>query len=196
MNQNIEILPLTTLRLNEVLPIVTGYISDEKYAVTKSEDGDHTIFDIQLVKLDNPHQANFEQDFRGEDYARYVEMLVQGHSFGAYHHGKLVALAISEVNDWNRSLRIWEFQVMEDYRSRGIGRALMERVISKAVESKFRIIVLETQNTNVPAIRFYRRLGFTLEALDLSLYTNEDVESGEVAFIMKRKLESGENKKI
>jgi streptothricin acetyltransferase len=194
MNQTIEILPLTTIRLEEVLPIVTGYISDEKYAVKKNEDGDRTIFDIQLVKLDKPHQANFEQDFNDEDYTRYVEMLAQGHSFGAYHDGQLVAFAISEVNDWNRSLRIWEFQVMEDYRGRGIGRALMERVISKAVESKFRIIVLETQNTNVPAIRFYRRLGFTLEALDLSLYTNEDVESGEVAFFMKRRLETGENR--
>jgi streptothricin acetyltransferase len=195
MNQTIEILPLTTLRLNEVLPIVTGYISDEKYAVTKSEDGDHTIFDIQLVKLDNPHQANFEQDFRGEDFPRYVEMLAQDHSFGAYHNGRLVAFAINEVNDWNRSLRIWEFQVMQDYRGQGIGRALMERVISKAVESKFRIIVLETQNTNVPAIRFYRKMGFTLEALDLSLYTNEDVESGEVAFFMKRKLDAAKSKK-
>jgi ribosomal protein S18 acetylase RimI-like enzyme len=194
MNQTIEILPLTTIRLEEVLPIVTGYISNEKYAVKKNEDGDRTILDIQLVKLDKPHRANFEQDFNDEDYTRYVEMLAQGHSFGAYHDGQLVAFAISEVNDWNRSLRIWEFQVMEDYRGRGIGRALMERVVSKAVESKFRIIVLETQNTNVPAIRFYRRLGFTLEALDLSLYTNEDVESGEVAFFMKRRLETGENR--
>ena len=194
MNQTIEILPLTTIRLDEVLLIVTGYISDEKYAVKKNEDGDHTIFDIQLVKLDKPHQANFEQDFNDEDYQRYTGMLSQGYSYGAYHHGQLVAFAISEVNDWNRSLRIWEFQVMEDYRGHGIGRALMERVISKAVESKLRIIVLETQNTNVPAIRFYRRLGFMLEGLDLSLYTNEDMESGEVAFFMKRRLEAGENR--
>jgi ribosomal protein S18 acetylase RimI-like enzyme len=195
MLKQIKILPLTALNLNEVLPIVTGYISDEKYAVKKSEDGDHTIFDIQLVKLDKSHHATFEQDFGSEDYARYVEMLAQDHSFGAYHNGRLVAFAINEVNDWNQSLRIWEFQVMQDYRGQGIGRALMERVISKAVESKFRIIVLETQNTNVPAIRFYCKMGFTLEALDLSLYTNEDVESGEVAFFFKKRLEAGENKK-
>lgn len=189
MVKQIKILPLTTLKLDEVLPIVTGYISDEKYAVKKSEDGDQICFDIHLVKLEKPHRATFEQDFRGEDYPRYVAMLAQGHSFGAYHNGRLVAFAINEVNDWNRSLRIWEFQVMQDYRGQGIGRALMERVIAKAVESKFRILVLETQNTNVPAIRFYRRMGFTLEALDLSLYTNEDVESGEVAFFMKRRLD-------
>jgi hypothetical protein len=105
MDKKIEILPLTTLNLDEVLPIATGYVSDEKYAVKKSEDGDHICFDIQLVKLDKPHRATFEQDFRDEDYRRYVEMLAQGHSFGAYHNGRLVALAINEVNDWNRSLQ-------------------------------------------------------------------------------------------
>jgi ribosomal protein S18 acetylase RimI-like enzyme len=195
MNQTIEILPLTTLRLDKVLPIVTGYISYEKYAVDKHEDGDHTIFDIHLVKLDKPHQANFEQDFNDEDYQRYISMLPQGYSYGAYHDGNLVAFAISEVNDWNRSLRIWEFQVKQEYRHQGIGRALMEKVVTRAAEGGFRIVVLETQNTNVPAVRFYRKMGFALEALDLSLYTNEDVESGEVAFIMKRRLEAGESKK-
>jgi ribosomal protein S18 acetylase RimI-like enzyme len=78
---------------------------------------------------------------------------------------------------------------MQGYRRRGIGRALMNRVVERALASKLRIVVLETQNTNVKAIRFYRSMGFSLEAIDLSLYSNQDVESGEVAFFMKRKLE-------
>jgi hypothetical protein len=50
MDKKIEILPLTTLSLDEVLLIFTGYVSDEMYTVKKS-DGDHICFDIQLVKL-------------------------------------------------------------------------------------------------------------------------------------------------
>lgn len=52
----------------------------------------------------------------------------------------------------------------------------------------FGAINLETQNTNVNAIRFYRRSGFEIEGIDLSYYTNDDVEGGEVAIFMKRKL--------
>jgi ribosomal protein S18 acetylase RimI-like enzyme len=188
MVERMQIQPLKTLLLDEISPIITGYVSDEKFAVEKREDGDHIVFDIRLVRLEQPHRATFEQDFKGDDLQRYTEMLSQGYSYGAYHNGRLVAFAICEINDWNRSLRIWEFQVMQDYRRQGIGRALMEHVVAKAVGGNFRIVVLETQNTNVPAIRFYRRMGFSLEALDLSLYTNEDVESGEVAFFMKRRI--------
>jgi len=38
----------------------------------------------------------------------------------------------------------------------------------------------------VPAIRAYRRLGFVLDAVDLSFYSNEDVAQENVAVFMKR----------
>jgi ribosomal protein S18 acetylase RimI-like enzyme len=50
--------------------------------------------------------------------------------------------------------------------------------------------LVETQNTNLPAIRFYRAVGFEIEAVDLSYYTNHDTLDGEVAIFMKRKVES------
>jgi ribosomal protein S18 acetylase RimI-like enzyme len=64
----------------------------------------------------------------------------------------------------------------------------MGAAIEKAREANLRIAYCETQNTNVPAIRFYRKLGFRMEALNLSLYTNEDYPDGEIALFMKRKL--------
>lgn len=50
-----------------------------------------------------------------------------------------------------------------------------------------RAISLETQSTNVPAIRFYRKCGYEVDCVVLSLYTNRDAEDGEVALIMKKK---------
>jgi ribosomal protein S18 acetylase RimI-like enzyme len=189
MDNQIEILPLLTLNLAEILPIVTGYESTEKYAVEKSETDERTVFNIHLVSLEQPHRSSFAEDFNDEDTRRYLSFLPQGYSFGAYHQDRLVAFAIGESIPWNRSLRIWEFQVMQGFRRQGIGRTLMDHVVNKAIQDKFRIVWLETQNTNVKAIRFYRALGFSLDALDLSFYTNHDVENGEVAFFMKRKLE-------
>ncbi len=42
-------------------------------------------------------------------------------------------------------------------------------------------------NTLVPAIDFYRAVGFAVEGIDLSYYTNDDLNN-EVAVFMKRRL--------
>ena len=189
MTEQIEILPLLTLNLDEIWPIVTGYESGEKYIIEKCESDAQTIFIIRLTRLEQPYRTTFAEDFNEEDCRRYADYLPQGYSFGAYQDGRLVAFAISEAIPWNRSLRIWEFQVMEGFRRKGIGRALMNHVVARAAEDHFRVIWLETQNTNVHAIRFYRSMGYAVDALDLSFYTNHDVEEGEVAFFMKRYLE-------
>jgi ribosomal protein S18 acetylase RimI-like enzyme len=98
-------------------------------------------------------------------------------------------LALTEARWWNRSLWLWEFYVAATHRRRGIGRQLMDALAEKARQAGFRVITLETQNTNVPAITFYRSAGFEIEAIDLSLYTNHDVTDGEIAIFMKRKVE-------
>ena len=63
----------------------------------------------------------------------------------------------------------------------------MDQVAEVAKAEGLRILVCETQNTNVPAIVFYRSVGFEVGGVDLSYYTNRDVED-EVAVFMKRKL--------
>jgi streptothricin acetyltransferase len=188
MTNPFEITPLLTINLAVLLPITTGYVSTEKYIVEKSETDSQTTFHIRLVQLEEPYRKSFSEDFNDADCLRYGNFLGQGYSFEVHHQDRVVAFAISEAVFWNQSLMIWEFQVMEEFRHLGIGRALMNRVVAKAIQDHFRIVTLETQNTNVGAIRFYRKLGFSLDAVDLSLYTNQDVEAGEVAFFMKRKL--------
>ena len=72
-------------------------------------------------------------------------------------------------------------------RGRGVGRALLDEVVARARDAGMRALWLETQNVNVPAIRFYRRLGFRLAGLDDSLYDPADVP-GEVALFFTREL--------
>jgi ribosomal protein S18 acetylase RimI-like enzyme len=64
----------------------------------------------------------------------------------------------------------------------------MNRVLTRAREAGMRSVVCETQSTNTGAIRAYRRLGFRLEAIDISLYSNEDYPDKEVAVFMKHRL--------
>jgi len=189
MEDRLEIRPLRRLDMDAVRPVLSGYESAEKYTVEWSDSAERTRFEIRLVRLKQSYRKSFAEDIQPEDLRRYEEYLAEGFSFGAYAGGRLAALAIAEAERWNRSLRVWEFHVAREYRRQGVGRALMERVLARAAEEGLRIVYLETQNTNVPAIRFYRAMGFRLEALDLSFYTNRDLEDGEVAFFMKRRLE-------
>ena len=183
-----EILPLRPFTQAELWPILTGYETHEIYAVEKTEAEHRTLFDIRLIRLAKPYQTDYYADFTPEEIERYLSLLPQGYSFGAYQQGRLVGFAIGEAFPDERLLRVWEFHVLAEFRRVGIGRALMEQIIAKAQQDNIAMVVLETQNTNVHAIRFYRAMGFSLEAIDLSLYFHLSADSDVTAFFMKRRL--------
>jgi ribosomal protein S18 acetylase RimI-like enzyme len=190
-NIQFEILPLRPFTLEDIMPIITGYETQEIYTVEKTESDFQTIFDILLINLVNPYRASFYEDFNPEDLLRYQSLITQGYSFGAYQKGDLIAFTLVEVFPQERLLRVWEFHVKDEFRRKGVGRALMEQVITIAQQHQIAMIMLENQNTNGPAVRFYRSLGFTIHAIDLSYYFYlDDAEASQVAFFMKRKLES------
>ena len=180
----VEIRKLKQLR-REDLHIMDGYVSTDRYQVSKTETADEFCFILKRQKLDAPYVKRWS--FSEEDFKNYSELVNQSLSLGAYDAEQLVGIAISEKIEWNRSLWIREFGVAESYRRKGVGRQLMGQVAEIAKAEGLRILVCETQNTNVPAIDFYRSAGFEVDGVDLSYYTNRDVE-GEVAVFVKRKL--------
>lgn len=182
----IEIQSLTALSLADLKRVANGYVSDSKFVVLHTSADGQVSFDLQLVHLDKPYVEEFDHD--NDTLQRYESVLNAGYSFGAYDQNLLVGLVIGEPHEWNRSLWVWEFHVIEAYRNRNIGKQLMEHVAEKAKYAGFRTIVCETQNTNVPAIEIYRKLGFNLEGIDISYYSNDDYPDGEIAVFMKRRL--------
>lgn len=165
--------------------LATGYTTDRVYRATKCESPDAVTLSLQLVPLETPYVKMFKQDEEMEPvYARYIS---RGCSMGAYEGDRLVGIAIGEKQSWNGTLWIWEFHVDPAHRRQGIGRGLMEAMAGLAREHGCRCITLETQNTNLPAISFYRSVGFVIDSIDLSYYTNTDPVDGEVAIFMKRK---------
>ena len=183
----IEIRPLTSISAGEVHEIGGGYISPARYTVRKVESPERTVITLELTPLETPYVKSWERSDTEEE-GRYQLFVAEGLSLGAYDEDLLVGLALTEPRWWNKTLWIWEFHVAESHRRRGIGLRLMEAVVEKARQAGFRIVALETQSTNVPAITFYRTVGFEIDALDLSLYTNTDIIDGEVALFMKRKI--------
>lgn len=183
----IEIRPLTQLTAMDVARIATGYVADGKYAVVYADAEQETVFQLRFVAYAQPFHKTYDH-FDAETLAHYTQVLTEGYSFGAFAADQLVGFFISGVQQWNHSFWVWEFHVAETHRRLGIGRQLMETAAAQASQAGLRVIVCETQTTNVPAIQAYRKLGFRLEGIDLSYYSNQDYPDGEVAVFMKRRL--------
>lgn len=184
----ISIRPLTQFDPERFRLIVSGYSTNEIYRVTHSESDDLTRFDLILESLEK--SLLFQFPFSDEDMDRYASLVPAEYCLGVFVRDELVGIALAEPQWWNRSLWVWEFHVAAEYRGRGLGHRLMNALVERARAAKLRAIVCETQNTNVPAIRFYRAVGFRTEGVDISYYTNEDMSpGGTVAVFMKLRLE-------
>jgi streptothricin acetyltransferase len=182
----LEINPLT--RFDEVAfrHIATGYTSDSRYVVRRMEGAERVEIIIELVQLSEPKTVVYSHEsYQMESYRQVVS---KGFSFGAFVDGEIVGIALAEHQEWNNSLWVWEFHVAVSYRGQGVGSRLMQTLIDQAHANEIRVIVCETQTTNVHAIRFYRKAGFEMDGIDISYYTNTDLARHDVAVFMKKKL--------
>lgn len=183
----IEIRPLARFDAVRLRQIASGYTANEIYRVEYSGEEAEIVFRLMLEPLPEPRVFQFP--FDEEDLEMYEAIIPSRFCLGAYDHGLPVGVALAEPRTWNNTLWIWEFHVAETHRGRGIGRRLMEHLAASAGETGLRSLICETQNTNVPAIRFYRAVGYRMEGIDISYYTNEDMLPGRtVAVFMKRRL--------
>jgi GNAT superfamily N-acetyltransferase len=78
--------------------------------------------------------------------------------------GKVVALATCFVNFSTFRIKpylyIHDIVVLAEYRGKGIGRALMEKLVESAQERDFCKVTLEVRDDNVAAQALYKSLGF------------------------------------
>ena len=162
-----EIRSLTQFTMDDLRHLVlSGYTSSARYQVRKNETDEITSFTLELVQLDTP-------------YVKYDKLSDE----------VLLGIALAEVQTWSNRLWVWEFYIDPAYRGQGIGTQLMGELILRNRQRGLRAILLETQTTNVPAIRFYRKMGFTLDGIHLSQYSNNDYPDDEICLYMMRNLQ-------
>ncbi len=184
----LRIAPLPALDDAEFRRLIAGYESDARYRLDWTDGPDGTTFTLRMEALAEPLIRRADHlDVATLD--RYRALTAEGICLGGWLAGRLVALALAEAQAWNGSLWVWEFHVEARARRRGVGAGLMVALEERARAAGLRVIVCETQTTNMPAIRFYRRQGFRLEGVDLSTYSNTDWPDGEIAVFMKKRLD-------
>lgn len=158
-----------------------GYTTDLRYVVSSIEFGGS--FEFILKEKSLPYHKIWETT--SEDLEELNTIIEQGNSFGAFVNEELAGWIICEQRTWNNSFYIENILVNEKYRQQGIGIKLIKSAIKEARKLNSRVIELETQNTNYPAIQFYRRMGFNITGLNTRLYENPE----EIALFMTLDIE-------
>ncbi|MFZ2097260.1 MAG: GNAT family N-acetyltransferase [Anaerolineales bacterium] len=113
------------------------------------------------------------------DYTTYIDDLDKAIFLG-YADGQIAGQIILRKN-WNRYAYIEDITVDVNYRRRGIGKELISQAMRWAQERSLAGIMLETQNNNVRACKFYENCGFRLRGFDTYLYKGIDSDTDEVA---------------
>lgn len=158
-----------------------GYSTDKIYSVSSIEFNGSFEFALREKALSYTKVWETNSD----DIEELNTIIENGHSFGAFADGELQAWIICEHRTWNNSFYIENILINEKYRRQGIGIMLIKNAIKEARTLNCRVIELETQNTNYPAIQFYRRMGFNITGVNTRLYDHSE----EIALFMTLDIE-------
>ncbi len=165
----IEIKKLEKLTSNPTLNWgFNGYETDKIFSVSTIGIGNSFEFTIREKNLS--YKKIWETN--SEDINHLNEIIEQGNSFGAFENNELVGWAICDFRTWNNSLFIENILLHEEFRGQNIGKLFIKNINRKARELQCRMVELEVQNTNYPAIKFYQKAGFTISGLNTKLYNN------------------------
>jgi ribosomal protein S18 acetylase RimI-like enzyme len=112
-------------------------------------------------------------------YATYVDN-PEKTVFLAYVDGEIAGQIVLRKN-WNKFAYVEDIAVDVLFRRQGVGRELLTRAKHWAIECNLAGIMLETQNNNVNACKFYEGCGFRLGGFDKYLYKGINKDTDEVA---------------
>jgi GNAT superfamily N-acetyltransferase len=123
------------------------------------------------------------------DVSRWVLLVarVDGRRVG----GAVVAFDTPEVHmlGGQRDVALlWDLRVAPELRGRGVGTALFRAAERWSEAKRCTVLEVETQDINVPACRFYARMGCRLGAIDRKAYVEFP---NEVQLLWTKRLASG-----
>jgi|SRR5690625_3046066 len=100
--------------------------------------------------------------------------------FLAIDRDDIVGMVLVRRN-WNEFAYVEDIKVDRKYRRNGIGCLLMNEAKNWSQNNGFAGIMLETQNNNVSACKFYERYGFIIGGFDKFVYKGINYLTEEVA---------------
>lgn len=185
----IVIRPLTQADIERLPEMELNFQAEAYLAVEKVVEGLNVTWRLVERPLDPPF-ISVDYNIDEQDQTEIAQRLKEndGLYLVAEHQGRLVALLDLEREAWRDTGMIWNIVVDRAYRRQGLGTRLIQRAITWGRRRRLRALALETQTNNLPACRFYQKMGFQLCGLDDHFYSNHDIERKEVALFWYHEL--------
>lgn len=179
--------------MERLAQINSTFTSESVLVVEKTSEGLEVSWRLVERPLAAPFVKGRAYDLSEEDLARSRRLGEAGPrealQLVAEDRGRLVGLLEVERQHWNNSGWLWNVIVDRDYRQQGLGRQFVRRAVEWGRKLDLRALILETQNNNIHACRFYQAMGFRLCGINDHYYTNDDLGKGEVAIFWVYELE-------
>lgn len=157
---------------------VSYHYTSEKYYKIQMESSSNG-WNISLTEevFEIPFEKNLEEEIF-DSHKEGSEVYV------SESNGEETGTIVIQHMEWNNTLLIHDLYVDKRFKRKGLGSALVAIAQKRAREMGVRMIVLETQTSNYPAIQFYLKEGFQMVGFNLNSYSNEDLEKNEVRIEM------------
>lgn len=84
---------------------------------------------------------------------------------------------------------LWDIRVIDEYKHQGVGQKLLDMGIEKAKADGYKQMIIECQNNNVAACKFYHKQGALLSKIDMYAYYHETDCKDETQFVWYLNLE-------
>lgn len=89
-------------------------------------------------------------------------------AYVATHGGDVLGIITCQDHEYQsasgeiRVRNLFHVQVAKDAAGKGVGSCLVARALRDAERSRFNMVIVSTQSTNIPALAFYQKMGFRI----------------------------------
>ena len=146
--------------------------------ITKSEENNF-VFEFKIKE--------FPQPFIGKVVNNLFEDYKENCRFFVYLNQNKHETAVLSVGFQPLDIcRIWDFYVEPSFRNLGIGHQLLEHAYTIAKEWSARVLVVQCQSSNYPAIKFFQKNGFLITGFDLIHNSRNDLRRHDFLLMMSK----------
>ena len=165
-------------------------LMQNKHNASKSNQSSFA-FELVETQVDPPLYKNYrEREQMMADLDARVSSAQGG--FVALADEKIAGAILLNIDEARSVVQIQDMIVGRQYRRYGVGSLLISCASDWARNHECWAIILETQNTNYPAIQFYLRNGLEIWSINRSFYPPGEY-AHEVAIFMGKRLSSTPN---
>ncbi|MDA1741555.1 streptothricin N-acetyltransferase SatA [Bacillus cereus] len=137
---------------------------------------EYTVEDVPSYEKSYLQNQYDNEELAYNDYINKQNQVI----YIALLHNQIIGFIVLKKN-WNHYAYIEVITVDKKYRTLGVGKRLIDQAKQWAKEGNMSGIMLETQNNNIAACKFYEKCGFVIGGFDFLIYKGLDMTNDEVA---------------